>query len=178
MECYDTQWYICSHFVLLYRWTPLLHHAWALPQAGLLQRLRTDHQAPRRGGLMEAGYQANSHGLFKGRRPRSTLHLWSAMKGPWWRHQMEAFSALLALCAGNSPVTGEFPSQRPVTRCLVLSLIYAWTNGWVNNRDAGGLRRHRAHYDLTVMQIKNEFLQNQQRSRSQIQLGFFLYIPF
>ena len=35
---------------------------------------------------------------------------------PWWRHQMETFSALLALCAGNSPVTGEFPSQRPVTR--------------------------------------------------------------
>ena len=36
--------------------------------------------------------------------------------GTWWRHQMEAFSALLALCAGNSPVTGEFPSQRSVTR--------------------------------------------------------------
>ena len=34
----------------------------------------------------------------------------------WWRHQMETFSASLALCAGNSPVTGEFPSQRPVTR--------------------------------------------------------------
>ena len=34
----------------------------------------------------------------------------------WWRHQMEAFSALLGLCAGISPVTGEFPSQRPVTR--------------------------------------------------------------
>ena len=34
----------------------------------------------------------------------------------WWRHQMETFSALLALCAGNSPVTGEFSSQRPVTR--------------------------------------------------------------
>ena len=32
----------------------------------------------------------------------------------WWRHQMETFSALLALCVGNSPVTGEFPSQRPV----------------------------------------------------------------
>ena len=29
---------------------------------------------------------------------------------------METFSALLALCAGNSPVTGEFPSERPVTR--------------------------------------------------------------
>ena len=34
----------------------------------------------------------------------------------WWRHQMETFSALLALCAVNSPVTGEFASQRSVTR--------------------------------------------------------------
>ena len=34
----------------------------------------------------------------------------------WWCHQMETFSALLDLCAGNSPVTGEFPAQRPVTR--------------------------------------------------------------
>ena len=32
------------------------------------------------------------------------------------RHQMETFSALLAICAGNSPVPGEFPAQRPVTR--------------------------------------------------------------
>ena len=29
---------------------------------------------------------------------------------------MEMFSVLLAICAGNSPVTGEFPAQRPVTR--------------------------------------------------------------
>ena len=29
---------------------------------------------------------------------------------------METFSTLLALCAGNSPVTGEFPAQRPVTQ--------------------------------------------------------------
>ena len=34
----------------------------------------------------------------------------------WWRHQVETFSALLALCTGNSPVTGEFPAQRPVMR--------------------------------------------------------------
>ena len=34
----------------------------------------------------------------------------------WWRHQMETFSASLAICAGNSPVPGEFPAQRPVTR--------------------------------------------------------------
>ena len=36
----------------------------------------------------------------------------------WWRHQMETFSSLLAICAGNSLVTGEFPAQRPVTRRL------------------------------------------------------------
>ena len=43
---------------------------------------------------------------------------------PWrwgWRHQMETFSALLALCAGNSPVTGEFPLQRPVTQRFMFS---------------------------------------------------------
>ena len=34
----------------------------------------------------------------------------------WWRHQLETFSALLVICAGNWPVTGEFPEQRPVTR--------------------------------------------------------------
>ena len=33
-----------------------------------------------------------------------------------WRHQMETFSALLAICAGNSPVPDEFPAQWPVTR--------------------------------------------------------------
>ena len=32
----------------------------------------------------------------------------------WWRHQMDTFSALLAICVGNSPVTSEFLSQRPV----------------------------------------------------------------
>ena len=41
--------------------------------------------------------------------------VWNNMKTSW-RHQKETFSALLALCAENSPVTGEFSSQRPVTR--------------------------------------------------------------
>ena len=41
---------------------------------------------------------------------------WPIIPSTWWRHQMETFSALLAICAGNSPVTGELPAQRPVTR--------------------------------------------------------------
>ena len=69
----------------------------------------------------------------------------------WWRHQMETFSASLALCTGNSPVTAKSPSQRPVTRSLMLSLIFAWINGWVNNREAGDSRRYRAHYDVIIM---------------------------
>ena len=40
---------------------------------------------------------------------------WPSWGDPWWRHQMETFSALLAICAGNSPVPGEFPAQRPMT---------------------------------------------------------------
>ena len=63
----------------------------------------------------------------------------------WWRHQMETSSASLALFEGNPPHKG------PVTRSFVFSLICVWTNGWANNRDAGDLRRHRAHYDFTVM---------------------------
>ena len=44
----------------------------------------------------------------------------------WWRHQMETFSALLPICAGNSPVTGEFPTQRPVTRNLDIFFDLRW----------------------------------------------------
>ena len=34
---------------------------------------------------------------------------------------------------------------------LMFSLICTWTNVWANNRDAGDLRRHSAHYAVTVM---------------------------
>ena len=44
---------------------------------------------------------------------RCTINCKALTKTSWWRHQMETFSALLA---GNSPVTGDFPSRRPLTR--------------------------------------------------------------
>ena len=44
---------------------------------------------------------------------RCLIIIWALrQKYTWWRHQMETFSALLALCAGNSPVSGKFPAQR------------------------------------------------------------------
>ena len=57
----------------------------------------------------------------------------------WWRHQMETFSALLAICA-----------QRPVTRSFD---IFFDVRVWVNTREAGHLRRYRIHYDVIVMNI-------------------------
>ena len=71
--------------------------------------------------------------------------------GAWWRHRMETFSVLLAICAGNSPVNEEFPAQRPVTQSFDVFFDLRLINGWVNNRGAGDLRRCRAHYDVTAM---------------------------
>ena len=64
---------------------------------------------------------------------------------------METFSALLVICAGNSPVPGDFPAQRPVTRSFDVFFDLRLNNGWVNNREAGDSRRYRAHYGVTVM---------------------------
>ena len=66
----------------------------------------------------------------------------------WWRHHMETFSALLAICH-RSPVNS--PHKGQWRGALMFSSICAWMNGWVNNREAGYLRRHRDHYDVTVM---------------------------
>ena len=67
----------------------------------------------------------------------------------WWRHQMETFSTLLAMCAGNSPVPGEFPAQRPVTRsfdvCFDLRLnkrLSKQSRGWWLETQSRPLWRH------------------------------------
>ena len=65
---------------------------------------------------------------------------------------METFSALLAICAGNSPVPGEFPAQRPVTRSFDVFFDLRLNKRLsISNREAGDLGRYRHHYDVTVM---------------------------
>ena len=71
---------------------------------------------------------------------------------PWWRHQMETFSALLVICARNSPI--------PV-----------WINGWVNNREAGDLRRHRVHYDVILMVLRTDTWQECELMQEQCIIG-------
>ena len=58
-------------------------------------------------------------------------------------------SAILALCAGISPVNS--PNKGQWCGALMFSLICTCSNGWVNTRDASDLRRHRAHSDVTVV---------------------------
>ena len=54
----------------------------------------------------------------------------------WWRHQTETFSALLAICAGNSPVPGEFSAQRPVTRSFD-AFFDLYLNKWLSKQSWG-----------------------------------------
>ena len=70
---------------------------------------------------------------------------------PWWRHQMGTFSITGHLC-------GEFTDDRciPRTKASDAELwCFLWSapekNGWVNNSEAGDLRRHRTHYDVSVV---------------------------
>ena len=66
---------------------------------------------------------------------------------PWWRHQMETLSALLALCAGNSPWI-------PLTDAGdadLWGLLWSAPEQKVDNGYAGDLRRHGASYDVTVI---------------------------
>ena len=71
----------------------------------------------------------------------------------WWRHQMETFSELLAICAGNSPVPVNSPHKGQWRGALMFSLICARIIGWVNNGEVSDLRRQHAHYDAIVMTL-------------------------
>ena len=79
----------------------------------------------------------------------SSLHKalmnWIIFGPAWWRHQMEPFPVLLALYAGNSPVTGEFPAQRPVTRSFDVFFdlhLCKQTRGWWFETPSRSLWRH------------------------------------
>ena len=73
---------------------------------------------------------------------------------------METFSALLAICAENSPVPVNSPHKGQWRGALMFSLIRARINGWVNNREAGDLSRHQVHCDVIVMIRESLFSDN------------------
>ena len=70
---------------------------------------------------------------------------------PWWRHQMETFPRYWPFVWGIRRSLVNSPHKGQCRGALMFALICAWTNRWVNNRDSGDLRRHCAHYDVTVI---------------------------
>ena len=89
----------------------------------------------------------------------------------WWRRQMEIFSALLALCAGNSPVTGEFPPQRPVTQSFDVFFDLRLNKRLGKQSWGGDFRRHRAHYDVIVMESPRELYLSRQDKKAPTQVN-------
>ena len=67
-----------------------------------------------------------------------------------WKHFPRNWPSVRGI--HRSPVIPPHKGQWRGT--LMLSLTCAWINGWVNNREAGDLRRHRAHYDVIVMLMR------------------------
>ena len=89
-------------------------------------------------------------------------HPWIKVKLPrsktriihtWWRHQMKKFPRYWPFVWGIHRSTVNFPHKGQWGGVLMFSLICAWTNGWANNPYAGDLSRHRAHYDVIVMDL-------------------------
>ena len=97
---------------------------------------------------------------WESQRSSSAIGLSAVSSSSWSRHEMETFSALWAICAGNSPVPGEFPAERPVTRSFNVFFDQRLKNGWVNNLEAGDVRRYRAHYDVIVIITENPYTWN------------------
>ena len=69
----------------------------------------------------------------------------------WWRHQMETFTRYWPFVQGTHRSPVNFPQKGQWRGALMFSFVCAWTNIWANNGNIGDLRRHRAHYDVTVM---------------------------
>ena len=64
-----------------------------------------------------------------------------------WKH----FLRYWPYVRGINRATVSSPHKGQRRRALIFCLICAWINHWVNNREAGDLRRHRAQYDVIVM---------------------------
>ena len=67
-----------------------------------------------------------------------------------WKHFPRNWPFVRGIHHTKVPVNSPHKSQW--RGALMFSLICVWINGWVNNRGAGDLRRHRGHYDVSVMQ--------------------------
>ena len=71
---------------------------------------------------------------------------------------MEIYSALLAICTGSSPVTSEYPAQRPVARSFEVFFDLPRNKRLSKQSWGWWFETHRAHYDVIVMKKFNNRL--------------------
>ena len=90
-------------------WLPKLH-GWVLKNLCCIAISQALHTASLEWGSLQKWSTSNSNAYIASCADYMMIRFWAT----WWRNQMEIFAMLLALCEGNSPVTGVFPSQRPV----------------------------------------------------------------
>ena len=112
-----------------------------------------------------------SHDFFKHTGKKTSYH-------SWWRHQMETFSALLAICAGNSPVTGEFPAQRPVTRSFDVFLrlnqrLSKQSWGWWFETPSRPLWRH---CNVVTLDAVPRWLRTRHSNGESVLMGFHVMV--
>ena len=110
------------------------HHYWNRPLMWTLRKMISMHMNDRR--------RANIRNVLLSSSLSSSSSSSSYSMTTWSNGH---FSALLAIWPVNSLRKSQW------RRAWMFSLICAWINGWVNNSEAGDLRRHRAHYDVIVM---------------------------
>ena len=82
--------------------------------------------------------------------PPKTKRYWDNPPS-WWCHQMETFPRYWPFVRGIHRSPMDSPRKGQWRGAVMFSVICAWTNGWAKDRDAGGLRRHRVPYDVSVM---------------------------
>ena len=92
-----------------------------------------------------------------------SLSVWISLDNKWHWNKPTMTSSNGNIFRVTDQLCGEFNGHRwipltkasEVTRSFDVSLICAWINDWVNNREAGDLSGHRARYYVTVMSDKN-----------------------
>ena len=132
------RWRIPSHFNVIHTGSEFCHHCAC---RYLLSRYNADHNL---GHFVKVSFDIYYFDQAPCNQMRVILNHGDVMK---WKHFPRYWSFVRGI--HRSPVNSPHKGQWRGT--LMFSLICSWINGWVSNREAGDLRRHRAHYDVIVM---------------------------
>ena len=96
-----------------------------------------------------------------------------------WPFSKEIYQSMMTSSNGNNfritgHLCGEFTGNWRGQWAFMFSSICVWINGWVNNREAGDLRRYRVHYDVTLITLVHN--QIMQETNCMYMYSYFLVI--